>query len=431
MAYGDVIDSLNPDHRWSFDNTLSDQVGSADGTATGTDFVTTPLLCEDNSYSLRTDATGDRVTIPDQTDMNSSAHSRRVIAGWFRTDSIQPPPKRIYGEGDGDPVFQIVMAFGNNVMFEAVDKSNNMINQVFGPVLKPNRTYHLCMRFSGSGYNNLFDGFVDGVKMLDAEPSDRQPDVASFTSGGDIEFGDPAGSSGVGGDSVLLNACTNGYYAQWASWSGSNAELTDTEIREELFEKGAIPDITISSDTESNMQTALDAYKDTERGNYPLCIRVEAVSGGGDFTLEADNITFDELASIHVQYTGTDTLTWINKNGSNASIFSTPNNGTIIRKDRVTVTITVKDVSDGSPVDGARVYIEAAAGGDLPEGTEIMNTTTNSSGIASISFDYTSDQPITGRVRRGSSTPYYKTGTISGSITSTGLDQVILLIPDE
>ena len=65
------------------------------------------------------------------------------------------------------------------------------------------------------------------------------------------------------------------------------------------------------------------------RGNQPLNIRVEPVNGDIDFTLTADNITHDPLASIHVQYTGTATLTYINSNGSNASIGSTPNGGTI------------------------------------------------------------------------------------------------------
>jgi len=68
----------------------------------------------------------------------------------------------------------------------------------------------------------MLEEYLLGVKMTNAEPSDRKPDVASFTSGGAIEFGDLAGNSGVGGDSVLLNACVNGYYNEWASWSGAN-----------------------------------------------------------------------------------------------------------------------------------------------------------------------------------------------------------------
>ena len=97
-------------------------------------------------------------------------------------------------------------------------------------------------------------------------------------------------------------------------WDGSDADLTDTEIRETLFELGALAGTTISSGSESAMQTSLDALADTVRGNEPLNIRVEEVTGDGDLTLSADNITHDDLASIHVQYLGSGTLTWQNTN---------------------------------------------------------------------------------------------------------------------
>jgi hypothetical protein len=100
--------------------------------------------------------------------------------------------------------------------------------------------------------------------------------------------------------------------------------------------------------------------------------------------------------------------------------------------DPVTVKITTKDAETSAVVSGARVYIEAAAGGDLSIGTVIMNTTTDGSGIArDTGFAFTNNQPITGRTRRGTSAPFYKTAPISGTITSLGLDVTAFMVKDE
>jgi hypothetical protein len=429
MAYSDDIDALNPDHRWSFDNTANDQVGTVNGTGSGWDYPTTPI-CRDATYAGRSNATADRVSIPTTTDINNSAQSRKAVGGWFSYTAPQGPPKRIYGEGNQTTAFQFAGFIGNNVMFEVMDSGFDV--QIYGFYLEDDRAYHLLGMFSGNGYDNEVKFFIDGVEMTNANPSDRQPDTATLSARGVAEFADPAGTVGIGGGTVLLNAPVNGLYNQWATWDGADADLSDTDIREELFEKGALPDVTISTNTEANMQTALDAYADTERSNAPLCIAVEPVTGGGDFELDLDNITFNELASIHVQYTGTsDTLTLVNTNGANCSITSAPFGGSVTLKTRTTITITVKDLTDFSNVQGARVYIIADTGGDLAQGTVILNTTTNASGIATTSFDYTSNQPIVGYVRQGTSSTYYIEGSIAGPITSEGLSETVLLIRDE
>ena len=123
----------------------------------------------------------------------------------------------------------------------------------------------------------------------------------------------------------------NGRYSNWATFSGANAALTDAEVREELFEKGAIPDITVTN------QTQLDAIASSVRPNVPLAIRVDVA---GSISLTADNITFDPLCSIHVQYTGSGTLTWINNNGSDASIGSTTGGGIINFVNPATLTLS-------------------------------------------------------------------------------------------
>jgi hypothetical protein len=66
------------------------------------------------------------------------------------------------------------------------------------------------------------------------------------------------------------------------------------------------------------MQTALDAYADDVIGDVPLGFAVED-STSGDFTLVADNITFNSKCSLHIRYEGNDTLTWVNDNGGDAA----------------------------------------------------------------------------------------------------------------
>ncbi len=427
MAYRDDIAALGAQHLYIFDGNSNDDIGTSNGTNSGVIF-TDAAIAEDATNCMTTNGRADRVTLPDDANL-SGTQTRKAMAGWFETTAIQAPPCRILGDGGLTQAFSFVLGYGNNVMFEVYGPT--FVNQIFGDrTLKPNRTYHLCAIFEGNGFANEVRFYIDGVEQLAAEPADRQPDVATIDDRNPTEFGDPITDVAVGGDQVILVAPVNGRYQHWASFDSAAAELTDTEVREELFEKGALPDDTIASGTESAMQTSLGALASTVRSDAPLCIRVETVTGDGDLTLTADNITFDPLASIHVQYMGTGTLTWRNTNGANASIGSTPNGGTIIFANEVTVQITVLDASDLSPISGARVFLEADTGGPLASGTDILNATTNASGQVSLTFDYTADQPLIGRARKGSSSPFYKTGAIASTITSNGLDQTVLLVRD-
>lgn len=388
MAYSDIIDATNPDHRWSFDGDSTDQIGTADGTDSGVTY-TGSALCEDVTNSMYTNtADDDRVTIPSTTDINNSAQSRKAVAGWFMTNSVQTPPKRIYGEGIESLVFHFPMALGNNVMFEVVDSGQTLVNQIYGIILQPNRAYHLCGIFEGSDYANKVRFYIDGVEQLSANPSDRETNVTTLSARGAAEFGDPVGTVGIGNSVVKLNACVNGYYNQWATWNGANAVLSASTIRDDLFEKGALPNVTISTDTESNMQSSLNSYSNTKRGNYPLCIRVEPVSGGGDFTLTASGITFDELSSIHVQYTGTDTLTWRNDINSNASIFSTTSGGTIEVFNQVNLTITNLKNPTEVRVYKAGTTTEVAGDENVTGGTFTTKIYDDSVDIALVSIDY-------------------------------------------
>ena len=394
MAYRDDISNLGADHHWDFDGDSTDQIGAVNGTDTSV-LYSSAAIAEDASVCMETNAFTDQVSLPTTTDINNSAQARKAVCGWFMPTDFQPHPVLIYSEGIYSLCFSFVLAFGNQVMLEIVEQPDINV-QVFGPSLQPNRAYHLCGIFEGNGYGNELRFYVDGVKQTSAEPSDAAPDTANLDARAVGRFGDTTGTIGVGSGIVLLQSAINGKYNHWATWGDeADAVLTDTEIREELFEKGALPGVLINTDTEANMQADLDTYANTASGNEPLNIRVSGVSGGGDFTLNADNITHDPLTSIHVQYMGTDTLTWRNLNGSNASIGSTPNGGTIVFATPVNTKVTVKDASNFEVIKNARVYLL-----DTSSNT-VINAVTNANGVVSGVYDYIANEAVTGYVRKG------------------------------
>ena len=194
------------------------------------------------------------------------------------------------------------------------------VNQVFSDnIFKINRTYHITAVFSGSAFNNEVALYIDGVKQSISVPSNGEPNYQNLPLRTAANWGLPTGTSQVGDGNVQLNACVSCRHNFWATFSGF--DLTPTQIREELFEKGAKDGVTISN------QSELDAIANSVRPDEPLNIRV--ADNGGDLTLSADNITHHPLTSIHIQWMGAGVLTYINTNSSNASITSTPNGGTI------------------------------------------------------------------------------------------------------
>jgi hypothetical protein len=315
MAYIDDLLTLSPDHIWSFDGDYADSVGTADGTNSG--FANAAALCEGATNSAQCNNTSDRVTLTTQADIDGAA-TNKAVGGWLQVNSIQLPPKSIYREGTTGNQYNIIMWAGNKLMLDIV--SGTTVLQAFSNnVLKPNRDYHVFTKFVGNGEFALY---IDGVKQSITVPTNAQTGVANIPARTALEFGDPSGATEAGNATVLLNAPTNGSYNFWCSFFDSAAlGLTDSAIRSVIFEKGAVPGVTITN------QAGLDTLANTVRADEPLNIRV--ADNGGDLTLTANNITHDPLASINVQWMGTGNLTYINNNGSNASIGSTPNGGNI------------------------------------------------------------------------------------------------------
>lgn len=317
IVYLDEVNSLSPANLWVFDGDSTESILGLASTDTGVSYSDS-AICEGATNCMTTDGTGDRVSVASDVSLNGSSQNLRAIGGWFRTTAFQLPPKTIYREGSSGDYLQFVMWAGNKMMFEVSNSAGVNVQAFSDRIASVDRSYHIFGILEGDGDGNLVALFVDGVEQSITEPPNGEFGATSLNSRGQAEFGDASGATEVGQATVLLNAPVDGNYNYWASWNSGLP--TSTQVREILFEKGALADVVVSS------QADVDAIAGTVRPNVPLCIRVD-IDGNADLT--ADNITFDELASIHVQYLGNGTLNWTNINGSNASIGSTPNGGTL------------------------------------------------------------------------------------------------------
>ena len=433
-TYAQAIVDLGAEHHWPFDGSNIDIIGGVTGTASGQSFATAALAKEATNSMQMTGLTSRYTADPEGT-INLLPFAAYSFGGWFQAAEFFTFPTAIAGRGDGSASMRFIMFMGNAVMVESDNGST--IVQAFGDTfLEPGRPYHLYVVWQGSGLGNILEFYIDGLLQSVTEPPSGAPGSATFPSGAQFEYGNPLSSTSVGGTLVTLNAPTS---SQWQHWTLSSGNLltdipTATEVREVLFGQSVVSDVVISTDTQANMQIALDALSGTTRPDAPSCIEIEAEAGGSDFELTVNNITFDALASLHINYTGSQgTLTLRNAGGSNTSIVLAPYPfASVVILATVTVQVTVLDASTQLPIQDAVVLLEADVGGPAAAGEDIISAlVTDVNGQVSVIFDYTADQPVTGRARKGTASPFYKTGTLGGTITATGYDVTIFLVGDE
>jgi hypothetical protein len=432
-----LLPSRLPDHYWPWDGDHTEVINGNDSdnvTAGSPSFPATPLT-RSSSNALLINALTERAETADSAFMNvTNTLAQRVMGGWVKVDSIYLPATCLYEEGGG--VNNIYFAlFGGNVLLANIADTGDFNVQAYSNFrLTVGRIYHIMFRFEGSDDADEFVMYIDGIEQT--VTSGNPPGINHHdTHGGDIGWGDPDANLDTGGTDINYSGPTDATYAHWVTWSNlsGNGIPTDTEIREQLFEAGALADYTVENDTEANMQTDLDTIADTTRPDAPLAIRIE-ICDDGDFELIADDIVFDDRISMQVRYLGNDTLTWVNSGTSNlvASKVSAPN-GTVTIIETAPITITVTDIATGNPIQNARVYLEADTGGPLTAGTVILNDVTNASGVASTEIRYSTSQPIIGRARRApSGGPYYRSAGIVTTVSSVdGVSIGVALIPDD
>ena len=180
------------------------------------------------------------------------------------------------------------------------------------------------------------------------------------------------------------------------------------------------------------------------KGTLGHAVQVTSV-GSGTMTWDCTAVGYDAGATgspVTPTSTGSETIYVSTSSGSltinvadGATIPSIRSAGATVNvvAGQRTFTVTVQDINTGSALQNARVYVTAAAGGALTEGTVIIDKAlTNASGQASDTRSYSSPQPYTGNIRLASSGVFYKATTISGTISSSSDTSItVSMIPDE
>ncbi len=433
-TYDTVVTDLAPDHRWDLQGTYDD-TGTVGGAPMTTDVVGSATfeatqICEIGTQSWALRSVTDRRGCQDNNEMNvGSPQQERTMGGWVVFNDIQKSMAALYKEGGAVNNLAFLTGFGNRVMAQLADTNDDQAQSYSDISFEPGRPYLVLFRYS---YNENPEEFLLIVDRTAQPRSFGNPLLATDldTHSGDINWGDPDNNLEMGGTDIAFAGQNNTNTCAWFTWTRA---LSVAEYQQ-LFDRGAYPDVTITSDTVANMQIQIDALAGTERRNWPLCIRILEPTDTVSPTFDADDLTFNALATWQVEWRGGGTLTWRNGGTSNlqASEVLLSGGGSIVVIETVSVTLTVQDLVDSSPVVGARVRIEADAGGNLPQGALILEGTTDALGQITTQIDYDGvDQPVTGRVRRATAGTLYRTSPVSGTITASGLTQTAFMIRDE
>lgn len=160
------------------------------------------------------------------------------------------------------------------------------------------------------------------------------------------------------------------------------------------------------------------------------------VTINGDLEIQTAGTYAFSNVTVTGDTTNSDAAGNVRINASNGTSVTTSEpgtgNGLVDIVNTVTVRVTVLDASTLLPIEGARVLVEADTGGPLAAGTDILNALTNVSGVVEdTAFSYTADQPIVGRVAKGTVSPVYKPASITGDILNTGFSTNVFLTLDE
>ncbi len=358
LPYDAFVKTLNPDIYHRFDGDFLDEKGgmSADSNSTvGTwTFPTTPLT--KNTTKCWKPDTIDTTIEMSNTDFTNSTGNRtlRYIGGWIQINKVYLTPSTIWEEGGGVNNFYIALGFGNTILFNGRDDGQWAAQSYSDYKLSVDRPYHVMCRFEGSGYGNLFTGYVNGKRVQ--QDVGETPDITSMVGhSGGWTYNKADKNLDTGGTDIVYTGLESSLFQDWATWSDMglvDTVMPDSDIRS-LFVRGAIPEDILNVDTSANMQTALEAIAPFDYEDVPLGIEVDIPSDGGDLTLDLDDITFDDRVDIHVLWNGEsgDTLTLINNGTSNVdeNFCEAPFGGSIVIQNPAT--LTINNVLSGSMIE--------------------------------------------------------------------------------
>jgi len=187
----------------------------------------------------------------------------------------------------------------------------------------------------------------------------------------------------------------------------SNSFLGSTDATGALLSNGNIDTCDFTSDGTGH------AIYITSTGTYTYTANTYTGYASVDGSTGNEVLYNNSGGVVTINVVGGDTPTI--RNGTSAS--TTVNNS-------VNVTVTVKD-SSGTVIDLAQTSIHKTS-----DGTEIMNQDSDVSGIATVSYAYTTDTPVYIRVRKSSTGTRYLNHSSTGTITSSGLNITVTLSQD-
>ncbi len=282
--------------------------------------------------------------------------------------------------------------------------------------------------------SSLYEISLDGSSGSTSTLSINGSVIKSSNKKSLYDFSDADGEIAIEGTTI-----TNAGYVKLNNNTNSYAKNSVFDSCNAVYPYGAVfTGCTITNTTEStygsvylDSTTTLDNMNSLKFSNYSGKYAVY-ISSSITGTIDFDNFNFDG-SGTDVYWEGTSgTLTINLVNGTNASTYSSGGGTVEFVSSPVTTTIKVVDATSKANIQNARVYLVAGAGGPLTEGTVIFNTLTDSNGEVSDTRALSSDQPVSGWVRKGSTSPYYKTSGITGTISSTnGLSLTVQMIKDE
>ena len=413
--------TLGPQHFWGMQNSTDDDGDSDKNRPLGYDtdndvyaFVGT-TICEDTTHSMEITA-GNKCEIQDVSDINMSSLPIRQIGGWFQCTDLVKCPTSIYKEGGGANNVALLIGFGNIPEAQVADAGDFYVQRVRYAPLKPNKPYHIFAQFSGTDYDGDYKLYINGRLVETKIVGDEIAKTTLASHGGDVVFGKTDTSLNMGSVSVSFGLDQTQRYSCWLSESST---LYSEETIWQIFEYGAVPVHTISS------QDDLDGLGALTFDDDALAIRIDSAD---DVTIRLDNVSFDEWTSIQVQYVGTGicTLRYTPNCNLDPDRCTSPNGGTINIQRVVPIKITALDIKTKNPIQGARVFLEEDSSGDV-----LINDVTDSNGQIAIDYIYSDDTEISGKIRKASSPPYYKGAEFTGTITKLGFNQIVFMVEDK
>lgn len=243
--------------------------------------------------------------------------------------------------------------------------------------------------------------------------------------------------TGTSGSLTLGGTLTN--FRNITLTSGVTVNSTaDLEFKDMTTSTATITGATLRTNTASGV-AAINDYSDTDLTG------VNFIQAGSGHAIELTTTGTYNLDGI--KFTGYGTTTGANDvpiynnsggfvtlnitNGGDTPAYRNGSGGIVVINNSVPVVVTVKD-SSGTAIQGARVYLLTDSGGPAATGLTVLNGLSNASGIVQdLVYNYSSDQPVTGYIRKTSASPFYQQFNITGTITSSGFSLTATLVSDE